>query len=274
MKWQKKEKLIRLTISSVGLTSVIILLLIGFFLFKESAEVLFSAGVLKVIFGMKWYPTTNPPLFGMFPLIIGTLSVTALTALISIPLGVATAIYIAEIAGYRVKEFLNEGGLALVEQDSSQTAIGGVEGLHCYGGEAGAVVERAGPDAGNVGADGDVGEAGAGDEGKVSDVGDAVGDVDAGQVAAGIERRVSDGGDVGADRQGGQAGTVIEGTAAKVDHAVGDGVASGFALGIIDERGLVRVEQDPIQTAKGGIESLDGYRTQAGASGEHLDLRC
>ena len=54
---------------------------------------------------MKWYPTTNPPLFGMFPLIIGTLSVTVLTALISIPLGVATAIDIAEIAGYRVKEF-------------------------------------------------------------------------------------------------------------------------------------------------------------------------
>ena len=106
MKWQKKEYVIRLAVSSVGLTSVIILLLIGFFLFKEAAKVLFSGDILNVIFGMKWYPTTNPPLFGMFPLIIGTLSVTFLTALISIPLGVATAIYIAELASYRMKEFL------------------------------------------------------------------------------------------------------------------------------------------------------------------------
>lgn len=104
--WQKKEKAVELIVTSVGFISVIVLLLIGFFLFKEAFYIFYKAGVLKVIFGKTWYPTYDPPSFGMFPLIMGTLAVTTLTAVMAIPLGLATAVYIAEIAHYRVKEFL------------------------------------------------------------------------------------------------------------------------------------------------------------------------
>jgi phosphate transport system permease protein len=104
--WQKKERTIELIVSSVGLTSVIILLLIGIFLFKEAFYIFYKAGILKVIFGKAWYPTYDPPSFGMLPLIMGTLAVTILTAVMAIPLGLATAVYIAEIAHYKVKEFL------------------------------------------------------------------------------------------------------------------------------------------------------------------------
>lgn len=106
MKWQTKEKAVELAVSSIGLVSVIILLLIGFFLFKEAFQIFFKVGALKVIFGKSWYPTSEPPSFGMFPLIMGTLAVTVLTAVIAIPLGIATAVYIAEVAHYKVKEFL------------------------------------------------------------------------------------------------------------------------------------------------------------------------
>jgi phosphate transport system permease protein len=104
--WQKKEKAVELIVSSVGLISVIVLLFIGLFLFKEAFYIFYKAGVLKVIFGKAWYPTYDPPSFGMFPLIMGTLAVTILTALMAIPLGLATAVYIAEIAHYKVKEIL------------------------------------------------------------------------------------------------------------------------------------------------------------------------
>jgi phosphate transport system permease protein len=104
--WQKKEKVVEFIISSVGFISVIILLIIGFFLFKEAFYIFYKAGVVNVLFGNAWYPTYDPPSFGMLPLIMGTLAVTLLTALIAIPLGLATAIYIAEIAHHRVKEFL------------------------------------------------------------------------------------------------------------------------------------------------------------------------
>ncbi len=106
LKWQKKEKAVEFIVSLVGLFSVIVLLLIGFFLFKEAFQIFYHAGVMKVIFGTAWYPTSEPPSFGMFPLIMGTIAVTILTALMAIPLGIATAIYIAEIAHHRVKEIL------------------------------------------------------------------------------------------------------------------------------------------------------------------------
>jgi len=104
--WQKKERVVEFIVSTVGLTSVIVLLLIGFFLFREAFHIFYKACVLKVIFGKEWYPTYDPPSFGMFPLIMGTLSVTVLTAIMAIPLGLATAVYIAEVAHYKVKEFL------------------------------------------------------------------------------------------------------------------------------------------------------------------------
>ena len=106
MKWQTKEKTVEIIIKSVGLTSVMLLLLIGFFLFKEAFHIFYKAGVAKVIFGSAWYPTHDPPDFGMFPLIMGTVSVTFLTVAMAVPLGLATAIYVAEVANHRVKEFL------------------------------------------------------------------------------------------------------------------------------------------------------------------------
>lgn len=106
IKWQTKEKTVEIIVSSIGLVSVIVLLLIGFFLFKEAFYIFYKAGVLTVIFGSEWYPTYDPPSFGMFPLIMGTLSVTVLTAIMAVPLGLATAIYIAEVAHHRVREFL------------------------------------------------------------------------------------------------------------------------------------------------------------------------
>lgn len=106
MKWQTKEKFVEIAVSSVGLLSVLVLLFIAFFLFKEAFYIFYKAGVSKVIFGMAWYPTYDPPSFGMWPLIMGTLAVTILTAVMAIPLGLGTAVYIAEVANHRVKEFL------------------------------------------------------------------------------------------------------------------------------------------------------------------------
>jgi phosphate transport system permease protein len=106
VKWQTKERTVELCVRAIGLTSVIVLFLIAFFLFKEAFSIFYKAGVLKVLFGTEWYPTYDPPSFGMFPLIIGTVAVTLITALIAIPLGLATAVYVAEIAHHKVKEFL------------------------------------------------------------------------------------------------------------------------------------------------------------------------
>lgn len=57
--------------------------------------------------GMKWYPTSTPaPIFGLVPLLLGTLLVSFGAILLSLPFGIAVAIYLAEIANKRTRDFL------------------------------------------------------------------------------------------------------------------------------------------------------------------------
>lgn len=57
--------------------------------------------------GTKWYPTSTPaPIFGLLPLLLGTLLVSLGAILISLPFSIAVSIYLAEIATKRMRNFL------------------------------------------------------------------------------------------------------------------------------------------------------------------------
>lgn len=57
--------------------------------------------------GKEWLPTATPaPLFGIIPLLLGTLLVSLIAILIAIPFGVGVAIYLAEIANERIRKIL------------------------------------------------------------------------------------------------------------------------------------------------------------------------
>lgn len=103
---QTKERFIRLFFLFAASISILVLSMILLFLFMEGAPILGKVSVIKFIFGREWYPTSSPPDFGIFPLLVASLAVTALSALVSIPLGVMTAIYLAEIATVRVREIV------------------------------------------------------------------------------------------------------------------------------------------------------------------------
>jgi phosphate transport system permease protein len=78
--------------------------MIVFFLFMEGIPIFAKVPVKDFIFGTLWYPTSDPPDFGIFPLIVASLAVTFLSSTLSIPLGVMTAIYLAEIASPKFRE--------------------------------------------------------------------------------------------------------------------------------------------------------------------------
>ena len=56
--------------------------------------------------GTEWAPLFEPALFGVVPLIVGTLSVTFWAVLVAIPLGLGSAIYLSEYAGTRMRSIL------------------------------------------------------------------------------------------------------------------------------------------------------------------------
>ncbi len=98
------EKGIRIFFFTIGSASIITLSLIMLFLFMEGIPIFSKVPVTDFVFGRLWYPTSDPGRFGIFPLIIASMSVTALASLISVPLGVLTAVYLAEIASPRLRE--------------------------------------------------------------------------------------------------------------------------------------------------------------------------
>ncbi|NJB69059.1 phosphate transport system permease protein [Desulfobaculum xiamenense] len=103
MKRRQKDKMIRMGFATCAFTSIIVLALIMIFLFMEGVPIFDVYPVQKFLFGREWYPTADPPDFGIFPLLVGSVCVTVASSAIAIPLGVMTAMYLAEIAGRRVR---------------------------------------------------------------------------------------------------------------------------------------------------------------------------
>ena len=87
----------------MGFSSIGFVLLIFLFLLKEGMPVFFAVPLVD-LFGLRWYPTFD--YFGTLPLILGSVLVTVVAMIISLPLGVAAAIFVREVAPNWVREIL------------------------------------------------------------------------------------------------------------------------------------------------------------------------
>jgi phosphate transport system permease protein len=101
-----REIAIRNAFAFFAFLSVLLLGMIVFFLFKEGLPIFREVSPGRFLFGLSWYPTYSPPEYGIWPLIVGSLAVTVLACLIAVPLGLLSAVYIAEIAPAGIREFL------------------------------------------------------------------------------------------------------------------------------------------------------------------------
>ena len=104
-----KEFIIEKLILLSGLASIVFVALIFMFLLREGLALFETVAPSGFLFGRSWYPISEPPQLGIWPLILGSLLVTAGAAVISIPIGVGCAVYIAEVAPARLKEALKAG---------------------------------------------------------------------------------------------------------------------------------------------------------------------
>jgi phosphate transport system permease protein len=104
-----KEFIIEKLILICGVASIFFVAIIFLFLLKEGLALFKSITPLNFLFGKSWYPISEPAQFGILPLILGSLLVTVGAAIISIPIGIGCAIYIAEIAPLKIKETLKAG---------------------------------------------------------------------------------------------------------------------------------------------------------------------
>ncbi|NQU09726.1 phosphate ABC transporter permease subunit PstC [bacterium] len=98
------ESLIRLC----GISAIIFVFGIFFFVFREGAGILFRGFEFReFFFSTEWYPTSQSHVrYGVLALIAGTASVTVLAMLIAVPFGIGAAIFVSEFCGPRFKETL------------------------------------------------------------------------------------------------------------------------------------------------------------------------
>ncbi|MGB8357237.1 MAG: phosphate ABC transporter permease subunit PstC, partial [Bacteroidales bacterium] len=104
MKDNIEEFLIEKGLLITALSSIIIILLIIIFIFSEGLPSMESVGFFKFIFGSTWDPSSGE--YGVLPMIVGSLGITALALLFSVPLSLLCAIFMAEIAPKTMRKIL------------------------------------------------------------------------------------------------------------------------------------------------------------------------
>ena len=105
-RWRLGEKFIEGWIFLAGILTIIVLLGIIALLLKEGLPVFLHTPPWEFFFGTRWYPVSEPPTFGIMPFFVSTLWVTVVATAISVPIGVACAAYLAEVAPSKVREIV------------------------------------------------------------------------------------------------------------------------------------------------------------------------
>jgi phosphate transport system permease protein len=101
-RWRMKDKVIKALLFVCAAISVVAVLLITLMIFIEAFPALRETGVWQFVSGMKWKPTGDPPQYGILPMIVGSIYVTGLALLFGLPIGLATSVFMTEIAPPKV----------------------------------------------------------------------------------------------------------------------------------------------------------------------------
>jgi len=99
-----REQTITQLIKAAGYSAIVFVVLIFYFLAREGLPAIINPKVFSKLFEPRWYPIESH--FGLLPLIAGSVIVTLGAALIAVPLGIGTAVFIREVAPNWAREIL------------------------------------------------------------------------------------------------------------------------------------------------------------------------
>lgn len=95
-----EEKFMKSILFITAFMAVLSVLLIGVFVFAEGLPIFMKYGFVDVVFGNVWNPTNQ--IYGIWPMVVGTILVTLIAIVLGAPIGVAVAIYLVEIANEKI----------------------------------------------------------------------------------------------------------------------------------------------------------------------------
>ncbi|KGP75651.1 phosphate ABC transporter permease [Desulfosporosinus sp. Tol-M] len=101
---KKSELIVEKVLFLTAITAVFIIALIAAFVLISGWPILQKVGLPDFIFGMVWDPTNG--IYGIFPMVVGSLLVTFGALLLGVPFGIAGAIFMAEIAPPKIAKLI------------------------------------------------------------------------------------------------------------------------------------------------------------------------
>ncbi len=101
-----RERLLAALLLPAGLVSLITTVGIVVSLVTETSRFFALVSIREFLTGTRWTPTFEPARFGILPLLSGTFLITAGSALVAVPMGLACALYLSEYAPDRVRRVL------------------------------------------------------------------------------------------------------------------------------------------------------------------------
>lgn len=90
-----KESIMKAIFFVAACTSILAVALICLFLFINGIPAMTKIGIFDFLMGTTWKPNNTPPSFGILPMILGSIYVTAGAAVIGVPIGILTAVFMA-----------------------------------------------------------------------------------------------------------------------------------------------------------------------------------
>ena len=99
-----RELAIERILQAIAYSSIAILFIITFFIFKEGLPFIFREGLGDILGGVEWRPTKGQ--FGILPMVVGSLLVTGGALVIGVPLGLSCAIFLVEFSQPKVRRIL------------------------------------------------------------------------------------------------------------------------------------------------------------------------
>jgi phosphate transport system permease protein len=98
------ERIVQFALFISAIIAILGVVFISYFIISEGYPVIQKVGIVKFIMGMNWSPIRG--IYGIYPMIIGSLAVTAGALIIGVPVGIGCAVFLAELAKPKIAAFI------------------------------------------------------------------------------------------------------------------------------------------------------------------------
>ncbi len=112
MQRSQREKVYKALLFCSALMALFVIILIGGFIFKEGLPVFMKYGFKEIFWGTEWRPSEQ--LYGQWPMVLGSIYITLGALCLGVPLGVLTAIFLAELAPRKLVSLLIRPAIELL----------------------------------------------------------------------------------------------------------------------------------------------------------------